>query len=155
MYVDVQEVAGTETSMLMNQNTVGNGWSMTDSKGNTITSLPSGSTASLTITVTVVGQGNKTLKVLVSDTNEPYTVRTAENYATLAINVNQPAWVTYAIVAAIVGVFLVVIGAMYYRRKVKAGEWQPRFRRSKEGKEEGGREKPRKEKEVKEEKKRL
>ena len=119
--------------------------------------IASGSTVTLRITVTVVGQGNKTLGVTVWDQNEPYTVRTSENSATLYIVVNQPAWVNYAIVGAIVGVFLVVIFAMYYRRKVKAGDWQPmRLRRGeKGGKAEGGKEKPRKQKEAKEEKKRL
>ena len=119
--------------------------------------IASGVTVTMHITVTVTGQGNKTLKILVADRNEPFTVVTSENYATLSIIVNQPAWVNYAIVGAIVGVFLVVIFAMYYRRKVKAGDWQPmRLRRGeKGGKEEGGKEKSRKEKEGKEEKKRL
>ncbi len=151
--VSVAEVAGTESTSLMNENLLGDGWSMTSKSGAAAATVPAGSTVTLTITVTVVGQGNKTLSVLVKDKNEAYTLVTAENTASQSIVVNQPAWVTYAIVAAIVGVFAVVVGAMYYRRKVKAGDWQPRFRRSK--KEEGGKEKPRKEKEVKEEKKRL
>ncbi|HII41309.1 MAG TPA: PKD domain-containing protein [Thermoplasmata archaeon] len=134
-------------------------WTMVDANGNALPSqvIASGSTVTLRITVTVVGQGNKTLGVTVWDQNEPYTVRTSENSATLYIVVNQPAWVNYAIVGAIVGVFLVVIFAMYYRRKVKAGDWQPmRLRRGeKGGKAEGGKEKPRKQKEAKEEKKRL
>lgn len=119
--------------------------------------VASGTTVTLHITVTVTGQGNKTLKITVADRNEPYTVVTSENTVSLSIQVNQPAWVNYAIVGAIVGVFLVVIFAMYYRRKVKAGDWQPmRLRRGeKGGKDEGGKEKPRKEKEAKEEKKRL
>lgn len=153
--VSVGESSGTQSSSLMDGNLVGNGWTMTDKSGTATTSIPSGSTVTLTINVVVVGQGNKTLSVLVKDKTEPYTVVTAENSASQAINVVQPAWVTYAIVAAIVGVFAVVVGAMYYRRKVRAGDWQPRFRRSKKEKDEGGREKPRKEKEVKEEKKRL
>ena len=154
VYVTVTEGTGSQSSTLMYKHFVGDGWSMVNN-GAAATSIPSGATVALTITVTVVGQGNKTLTVTVADTNEPYTVVTAENQATLAVNVLQPAWVTYAIIGAIAGVFLVVIGAMYYRRKVKAGDWQPRFRRSKEGKGEGGKEKPRKEKEAKEEKKRL
>ncbi len=154
VYVTVTEGTGSGATTLMNKQFVGNGWSMSKD-GSAATTIPSGTTVTLTITVTVVGQGNKTLTVLVADTNEPYTVVTAENQATLSINVLQPAWVTYAIIGAIAGVFLVVIGAMYYRRKVKVGDWQPRFRRSKEGKGEGGKEKPKREKEVKEEKKRL
>lgn len=119
--------------------------------------IASGATVTLHITVTLTGQGNKTLTITAADRNEPFTVVTSENTVTMNIVVNQPAWVNYAIVGAIVGVFLVVIFAMYYRRKVKAGDWQPmRLRRGeKGGKEEGGREKPRREKEVKEEKKRL
>ncbi len=146
-------VAESDTS-LMNKAPVGDGWTMLDKSSNPIsnTTIPSGTTVTLRVTVSVTGQGNKTLWVIVADQKEPYTWITAENTASQAINVNQPAWVTYAIVGAIVAVFLVVIGAMYYRRKVKAGDWQPRLRRSKE---EGGKEKPKKEKEVKEEKKRL
>ncbi len=141
-------------SSLIDKATVGNGWAFVDKNGNPISnsSIPSGGTSTIRITVTVAGQGNKTISVCVADAKEPYTWITSENCASQAINVLQPAWVTYAIVGAIVAVFLVVIGAMYYRRKVKAGEWQPRLRRSKE---EGGKEKTRKEKEVKEEKKRL
>ena len=134
-------------------------WSVVDANGNPLTNqaIASGATVRFHITVTVVGQGNKTLTVTVADRAEPYTVITSENTVTLNIVVNQPAWVNYAIVGAIVGVFLVVIFAMYYRRKVKAGDWQPmRLRRGeKGGKDEGGKEKPRKEKEAKEEKKRL
>ena len=133
-------------------------WRMFDKNGNPVSPevIASGATVTLRISVTVVGQGNKTLNVFVVDQNEPYTVRTSENAAKLNIVVNQPAWVNIAIVGAIVGVFLVVIGAMYYRRKVKAGDWQPvRLRREKGGKDEGGKERPRKEKEAKEEKKRL
>lgn len=153
--VSVGENAGTQSSSLMGDQLVGNGWTMADKAGTATNAIPSGSTVTLTINVVVVGQGNKTLNVVVKDKTEPYTSVTAENTASQAINVVQPTWVTYAIVAAIVGVFAVVVGAMYYRRKVRAGDWQPRFRRSKKDKEEGGREKPRKEKEVREEKKRL
>ncbi len=152
--VSVAEVTGTQSTSLMDENLLGNGWTMAGKSGAAAT-IPSGSTVTLTITVTVVGQGNRTLSVLVKDKNEPYTLVTAENTASQSMVVNQPAWVTYAIVAAIVGVFAVVVGAMYYRRKVKAGDWQPRFRRSRKEKEEGGKERPRKEKEVKDEKKRL
>ncbi len=145
---------GEGSSSLMHRASVGDGWNFVDRNGNPISNstIPSGGTATIKITVTVTGQGNKTISILVEDAKEPSTWITSENWATQSINVLQPGWVTYAIVGAIVAVFLVVIGAMYYRRKVKAGEWQPRLRRSKE---EGGKEKPKKEKEVKEEKKRL
>ena len=126
--------------------------------------IASGSTVTLTWQVTVVGTGNKTIKAYVYDQNEPSTWVTSENWATQGIVVKQAAWVNYAIVGSVVGVFAVFIFAMYYRRKVKAGEWQPRRRREKgekpEKKEKGGEgEKKgglfRREKEVTEEKKRL
>ena len=152
VYVSVTESDGGQSTSLLTRAPPGSGWTMTDKNGNTVTTIPSGSTVTLTISVTVVGQGNKTLTVRVEDGNEPYTAITSENSASVAVNVLQPAWVNYAIIGSVIAVFAVVIGAMYYRRKVKAGDWQPRFRRSKG---EGGKEKPRKEREVKEEKKRL
>lgn len=129
-----------------------------DSGGNAITgrSIASGSTVTLRFTLTVVGQGNMTIKVTVRDSKEPFTWVTAENSASMTVVVRQAAWVNYAIIGSVVGVFLVVVGAMYYRRKVRSGDWQPRFRRAKKEKGgEGEEKKPRKEKEVKEEKKRL
>ena len=149
LYVTVTEGTGTQTTDLTPT------WSLADASGNALTSLTSGGTAIMKISVTVVGQGNKTLTITVADRREPSTWVTQENKATEEIVVNQPAWVNYAIIGSVVAVFAVVIFAMYYRRKVKAGDWEPRFRRGKGGKEEGGREKPRKEKEAKEEKKRL
>ncbi len=149
LYVKVTEGTGTQKTDLSTT------WSLTDKNGNALTNLTSGSTGTMKITVTVVGQGNKTLTILVADSKEPYTWITSENTAAQEIVVNQPGWVNLAIVVSVLAVFGVVIFAMYYRRKVKAGDWQPRFRRSKGGRDEGGREKPRKEKEAKEEKKRL
>jgi hypothetical protein len=67
----------------------------------------------------------------------------------MTILVRQPGWINIAIIGSVVGVFAVFIGGVYYRRKVKAGEWQSRFRRGEKG------EKPKREREVKEEKKRL
>ena len=68
----------------------------------------------------------------------------------------QPGWVNYAIAGSVIGVFAVFIFAMYYRRKVKAGDWQPlRGRRGKREKGEGEEKRPKKETEVKEENKRL
>ncbi len=146
--VAVVEIAGTQITPLTPT------WTLVDSQGNPLASqtIASGATATMRIQVTVQGQGNRTISVSVWDDTEPYTVRTAENNAQMAINISQPAWVTPAIIGAVVAVFAVFIFAMYYRRKVKAGEWQPRFRREKG---EGGKEKPKKEKEAKEEKKRL
>jgi len=114
-------------------------------------SIASGTTVTLVFQVTVVGQGNKTIRVEVSDAREPYTWVTSENQASLSILVKQPAWVNFAIAGSVIGVFAVFIFAMYYRRKVKAGEWQPLRRRREKGEEK----KPKKEREVKEEKKRL
>ncbi len=149
----VYEISGTQTITL---STSPVRW--TDKSGNDLTggnhSIASGSTLMLTFQVAVQGQGNKTIKVTVHDRNEPYTWVTSENSAQMSIVVKQAAWVNYAIAGSVIGVFAVFIFAMYYRRKVKAGDWQPlRGRRGKKG--EGEEKKPRKEKEVKEEKKRL
>jgi hypothetical protein len=149
IYVTVTEGTGSQPTLLSPT------WSLTDKNGNPLSNLTSGATGTLKISVAVVGQGNKTLSILVADHKEPYVWVTSENRATEAIIVNQPAWVNYAIIGSVVAVFAVVIFAMYYRRKVKAGDWEPRFRRAKGGKDEGGKEKPKKEKEAKEEKKRL
>jgi len=149
IYVLVQEASGSQTTDLAPT------WSMVDKNGTAISTLRAGATGTMTISFAVVGQGNKTLTITVADRNEPYTHVTAENKVTESVIVQQPAWVNYAIIGSVVAVFAVVIFAMYYRRKVKAGDWQPRFRRSKGEKGEGGREKPRREKESKEEKKRL
>jgi hypothetical protein len=149
IYVLVKETSGSDNIALAPT------WSMVDKNGSAITTLPAGATGRLTISFAVVGQGNRTVTITVADRNEPYTHVTSENNVTESIIVQQPAWVNYAIILSVVAVFAVVIFAMYYRRKVKAGDWQPRFRRGKGEKGEGGKEKPRKEKEVKEEKKRL
>ncbi len=149
IYVTVQEATGSQSSDLSPT------WSMTNVNGTAISTLASGASGTMRISFAVVGQGNKTLTITVADRNEPYTHVTSENRVTESIVVQQPAWVNYAIIGSVVAVFAVVIFAMYYRRKVKAGDWQPRFRRAKGEKGEGGREKPRREKEAKEEKKRL
>jgi len=57
-------------------------------------------------------------------------------------------------VAAVVGVIVLFVFAMYFRRKVKAGEWRP-LRGRRGARAEGEEKKPRREREVKEEKKRL
>src|SRR5205809_2174908 len=117
--------------------------------GNTIGSH---STVKLVFTVRLYGQGNKTLQVYVFDKSEPYTWITPENKASSPINVRQPWWQPYAIAGAVIGVIVLFVFAMYFRRKVKAGEWRPlRGRRGVKGGEEER--KPRRE--VKDEKKRL
>ena len=103
-------------------------------------------------TVPLYGQGNKTNKLCAYDATEPYTWRTAENCASLPVNVRQPAWQPYAIYLSVIGVIVLFVFGMYARRKIKAGEWRPiRGRR----REKGAGEEKRPRKEVKEEKKRL
>lgn len=112
--------------------------------------IASGSTVTLEFTARLSGQGNKTLRVNVFDTSEPYTWRTPENRAQSPVNVRQPAWQPYAIAGAVIGVIALFVFGTYARRKIKAGEWRPiRGRRG----EKGAEEKPRKE--AREEKKRL
>ena len=112
-----------------------------------------GDTAKLVFTVSLSGQGNKTLTVYVYDATEPYTWRTPENHASLPVNVRQPAWQPYAIYLSVIGVIVLFVFGMYARRKIKAGEWRPiRGRRRRE---KGEQEEKRPRKEVKEEKKRL
>jgi len=111
-----------------------------------------GDTVKLVFTVTLSGQGNKTIQVYIYDATEPYTWRTPENRASLPVNVRQPAWQPYAIYLSVIGVIVLFVFGMYARRKIKAGEWRPiRGRR----REKGEAEEKRPRKEVKEEKKRL
>jgi hypothetical protein len=131
---------------------------VTDKDGNDITagnhSIAAGATLTLTFQVAVQGQGNKTIKVCAYDQQEPYTWVTSENCMSQSIVVRQPGWVNYAVAGSVIGVFAVFIFYMYYRRMVKAGDWQPlRGRRAQ--REKGEEKKSRKEKEAKEEKKRL
>jgi len=113
--------------------------------------IGSGETVQLVFVITLTGQGNKTVKVCVSDADEPYTWNTGENCASLLITVRQAGWVNLAVYGSIVGAIGLFVFYMYYRRKVRAGEWSGvRLRREKGEK---GEAKPRKE--VKEEKKRL
>ncbi len=114
--------------------------------------IAAGATVKLVFTVPLFGQGNKTIQVYVYDSTEPYTWRTAENRASLPVNVRQPAWQPYAIYGSVIGVIVLFVFGMYARRKIKAGEWRPiRGRR----REKGADEEKRPRKEVKEEKKRL
>jgi len=114
--------------------------------------IAAGVTVKLVFTVPLFGQGNKTIQVYVYDSTEPYTWRTAENRASLPVNVRQPAWQPYAIYGSVIGVIVLFVFGMYARRKIKAGEWRPiRGRR----REKGADEEKRPRKEVKEEKKRL
>src|SRR5207244_5707199 len=111
-----------------------------------------GDTAKLVFTVSLSGQGNKTLTVYVYDATEPYTWGTRGNPASLSVKVRQPAWQPYAIYGSVVGVIVLFVFGMYARRQIKAGEWRPiRGRR----REKGADDEKRPRKEVKEEKKRL
>src|SRR2546428_457571 len=112
-----------------------------------------GDTVKLVFTVSLSGQGNKTLTVYVYDATEPYTWRTPANHASLRVNVRQPAWNTYAIYLCVIDVIVLFVFGMYARRKIKAGEWRPiRGRRRRE---KGEQEEQRPRKEVKGETKRL
>src|SRR5438034_3994479 len=124
-----------------------------DKNGNpTGNTIASDSTVKLVFTVRLYGQGNKTLQVYVFDKSEPYTWITPANKVSTPINVRQPWWQPYAIAGAVIGVIVLFVFAMYFRRKVKAGEWRPlRGRRG----EKGGEEERKPRREVKEEKKRL
>ena len=147
--VDVTESAGTVTNHLPATLT----W--LGPNGNDLGPTPTiapGATVTLKATVTVTTQGNETIAIKVWDNAEPYTLVTSENQASMTILVSQPGWVNLAIAGSVIGVFAVFIFGMYYRRKVKAGEWQPRLRRSRGEKGEKG---SRREREPKEEKKRL
>src|SRR5437879_989779 len=117
-------------------------------------SIASGETVKLVFSVRLYGQGNKTVQVYVADKTEPYTWITPENRAAQTVNVRQPWWQPYAIVAAVVGVIVLFVFAMYFRRKVKAGEWRP-LRGRRGARAEGAEKKPRRAREVKEANNRL
>src|SRR5881396_1365959 len=145
---NLSAISGGQTSLLAQQAQ----WF--DKNGNPTSnrSIAAGDTVRLVFTVPLFGQGNKTIKLCAYDATEPYTWRTAENCASLPVNVRQPAWQPYVIYGSVIGVIVLFVFGMYARRKIKAGEWRPiRGRRRKEGEE--GEKRPRKE--VKEEKKRL
>src|SRR5438309_805084 len=114
--------------------------------------IASGSIVKLVFSVRLYGQGNKTVQVYVADKTDPSTWITPENRASTTVNVGQPWWQPWAIAGAVIGVVVLFVFAMYFRRKVKAGEWRP-LRGRRGGKGEGEEKKPRRE--VKEEKKRL
>lgn len=145
---NLSAISGGQTTLLATQAQ----WF--DKNGNPTSNhtIASGDTVKLVFTVSLSGQGNKTIQVYVYDATEPYTWRTAENRASLPVNVRQPAWQPYAIYGSVIGVIVLFVFGMYARRKIKAGEWRPiRGRRREKGAEEEKR--PRKE--IKEEKKRL
>jgi PKD domain-containing protein len=115
------------------------------------TTIPAGTTVTLVLTTHLTGQGNKTLRVFVYDSTEPYTWL-SDNRPQQPLNVRQPWWQPIAIVVAVVAIIVLAVFGMYARRKIKAGEWRPiRGRRVERRPEE--KEKPRRE--VKEEKRRL
>ncbi len=112
--------------------------------------IASGETVTIVFRAVVSGQGNRTIQVRVSDSAEPFTWITTENRASMPIFVRQSTLQTVAFYGAIVGVLALFVFYMFYRRKVRAGEWEPvRIRRRERGEER----KPRRE--AKEEKKRL
>jgi len=145
---NLSAISGGQTTLLAQQAQ----WF--DKNGNPTSNhtIAAGDTVKLVFTVPLFGQGNKTIQVYVYDATEPYTWRTAENRASLPVNVRQPAWQPYAIYGSVIGVIVLFVFGMYARRKIKAGEWRPiRGRR----REKGADEEKRPRKEIKEEKKRL
>ncbi len=145
---NLSAISGGQTTLLSTQAQ----WFDKSGNPTSIHTIASGDTVKLVFTVSLSGQGNKTIQVYVYDATEPYTWRTAENRASLPANVRQPAWQPYAIYGSVIGVIVLFVFGMYARRKIKAGEWRPiRGRRRERG--EGEEKKPRKE--IKEEKKRL
>src|SRR5438034_489410 len=145
---NLSAISGGQTTLLAQQA------SWFDKNGNPTSNhtIAAGDTVKLVFTAPLYGQGNKTIQVYVYDATEPYTWRTAENRASLPVNVRQPAWQPYAIYASVIGVIVLFVCGMYARRKSKAGAWRPiPGRRRTEGA--GAEKRPRKE--VKEEKKRL
>ncbi|TLZ83584.1 MAG: hypothetical protein E6K03_04530 [Methanobacteriota archaeon] len=145
---NLSAISGGQTTLLAQQAQ----WF--DKNGNPTSNhtIAAGDTVKLVFTVPLFGQGNKTIQVYVYDATEPYTWRTAENRASLPVNVRQPAWQPYAIYGSVIGVIVLFVFGMYARRKIKAGEWRPiRGRR----REKGADDEKRPRKEVKEEKKRL
>src|SRR3989475_125840 len=145
---NLSAISGGQTTLLAQQA------SWFDKNGNPTSNhtIAAGDTVKLVFTVPLYGQGNKTIQAYVYDATEPYTWRTAENRASLPVNVRQPAWQPYAIYGSVIGVIVLFVFGMYARRKIKAGEWRPiRGRR----REKGADDEKRPRKEVKEEKKRL
>ena len=124
-------------------------WYNKDGSERTNGTIAAGETVTLVFDVALTGTGNKTLTVTVSDSREPWTQQGGENRGVRQVFVRQAAWVNYAVGAAIVGVIGLAIFGMWVRRRIRAGEWKPRFRREKGE----GEAKPKKE--VREEKKRL
>src|SRR5436309_1813306 len=114
---NLSAISGGQTSLLAQQAQ----WF--DKNGNPTSnrSIAAGDTVRLVFTVPLFGQGNKTIKLCAYDATEPYTWRTAENCASLPVNVRQPAWQPYAIYLSVIGVIVLFVFGMYARRKIKAG----------------------------------
>lgn len=141
-------VGGTSTLLTQTAQWLRNG---TETANRTIAS---GDTVTLVFSAAISGQGNKTLRVVVTDSMEPYTWE-FDNSASQSIFVGQAAWVNWAIYGAIAAVLGGFVFLVYYRRKVRAGEWRRvgLLGRLRKPAPEAAEKKPKKE--VKEEKKRL
>src|SRR5256884_8668008 len=127
---NLSAISGGQTSLLAQQAQ----WF--DKNGNPTSnrSIAAGDTVRLVFTVPLFGQGNKTIKLCAYDATEPYTWRTAENCASLPVNVRQPAWQPYALYGSVIGAIALFVFGMYARRQIKAGERRPiRGRRRGEG----------------------
>ena len=116
--------------------------------------IRAGETVTLVFRASISGQGNKTFRACVTDLEEPYTWE-FDNCATQAVFVGQAAWVNWAIYGSIAGVLGAFVFAVYYRRKVRAGEWRRIGLLDRSGKKEAAPGEKKAKKEVKEEKKRL
>src|SRR3989449_221850 len=118
---NLSAISGGQTSLLAQQAQ----WF--DKNGNPTSnrSIAAGDTVRLVFTVPLFGQGNKTIKLCAYDATEPYTWRTAENCASLPVNVRQPAWQPYAIYLSVIGVIVLFVFGVYSRSKINAGERSP------------------------------
>lgn len=144
---DLFAISGGQTVLLTNGSQVFKGATRRDNR-----TIGPGETVTIVFNAPVTGQGNKTIRVRVCDAREAFTQCGPANEATSSITVRQSTLQTIAFYGSIVGVLGLFVFYMVYRRKVRAGDWQPlRLRRASKG--EGEEKKPRKE--VKEEKKRL
>jgi len=145
---DLFLIAGGQSSLVTSTHTVLD----RDGTERTNRTIGPGETVTIRWNAVVTGQGNKTLRVQVCDGMEAFTQCGPGNQASTSINIRQSTLQTIAFYGSIVGVLALFVFYMVYRRKVRAGDWQPlRVRRASKG--EGEEKKPRKE--VKEEKKRL
>src|SRR5213596_1259810 len=105
---EVRSITGGVTNVVSS----GADWFDKNGPRGTNHAIASGETVKLVFSVRLYGQGNKTVQVYVADKTEPYTWITPENRASQTLNVRQPWWQPYAIVAAVVGVIVLFVFAI-------------------------------------------